>query len=150
DVYALDETTGRVVWQKNLGPSPTANGVACGNIHPLGIISTPIIDAATGTLYVAGAIGSSSITSHQVHAFDVMDGTARPGFPVTITGKSGTTTFNPPAQNQRSALSLVNGTLYVAYGGHAGDCGDYHGWIFGIDTKDPTKMGGWATLGKGE
>jgi hypothetical protein len=150
DVFALDETTGAIVWQKNIGPSPTANGVPCGNIHPLGIISTPVIDPVTQTLFVAGAIGATSIERHEVHAFSVMDGSERPGFPVVVTGTSGGTTFNPVAQNQRSALSLVNGILYVAYGGHAGDCGSYHGWVFAIDAKDPKKMGAWATLGQGE
>jgi hypothetical protein len=28
-----------------------------------------------------------------------------------------------------------------------GDCGDYHGWVVGIDIKDPTKTGAWASLG---
>lgn len=150
DVVALDETTGATVWGKNIGPAPTANGVPCGSIHPLGIISTPVIDAATGTIYVAGAIGTTSIARHEVHALSVMDGTERPGFPVVVSAKSGNTTFTPPPQNQRSALSLVNGILYVAYGGHNGDCGPYHGWVIGIDTKDPTKTGAWATLGQGE
>src|SRR5882724_563493 len=39
DVVALDETTGAVLWKNNIGDSPTANGVHCGNIHPLGILS---------------------------------------------------------------------------------------------------------------
>jgi hypothetical protein len=150
DVYALDETTGAVVWTKNIGSSPTANGVSCGSIHPLGIVSTPAIDGAAGTIYVAGAIGTSSISRHEVHALSIMDGAERSGYPVNVNVKSGATTFSPPPQNQRSALSLVNGTLYVAYGGHVGDCGPYHGWVVGIDTKDPTKIGGWATLGQGE
>ena len=53
-------------------------------------------------------------------------------------------------QNQRSALSLVGGTLYVAYGGHIGDCGNYHGWVMGIDTGIRPMRGGWATAGQGE
>ena len=56
----------------------------------------------------------------------------------------------PPPHNQRSALSLVGGTLYVAYGGHVGDCGPYHGWVIGINTQNPTTRGGWATGGQGE
>jgi hypothetical protein len=150
DVFALDGTTGAQVWKKNIGSSPTANGVSCGNIHPLGILSTPVIDAASRTIYVAGAIGTSSIMRHEVHALSVDDGMEKAGYPITVSGTSGGTTFTPPPQNQRSALSLVNGILYVAYGGHVGDCGDYHGWVFGFDTKDPTKKGGWATLGRGE
>ena len=57
-------------------------------------------------------------------------------------------TFTPPPQNQRSALSLVNGILYVAYGGHPGDCGDYHGWVVGINAAEPDQRGGWATGGQ--
>jgi outer membrane protein assembly factor BamB len=44
DVMALDETTGAVVWTHNIGPSPTNSGAGCGNIHPIGILSTPVID----------------------------------------------------------------------------------------------------------
>jgi len=151
DVYALDETTGATIWTHNIGSSPTANGVSCGSIHPLGIISTPVIDAAARTIYVAGAIGTTSISDHQVHALSVDDGSERTGWPASVSKvKSGALAFMPPPQNQRSALSLVGGTVYVAYGGHVGDCGPYHGWVVGIDAKDPTMMGGWATGGQGE
>jgi hypothetical protein len=150
DVSALDEKTGAIVWQKNLGPAPTANGVPCGNIHPLGVISTPAIDPVSGTIYVAGAIGTSSIERHEIHALSVIDGKERAGFPIVVAGTSGGTTFTPAAQNQRSALSIVNGILYVAYGGHSGDCGPYHGWVFAVDINTPTRIGAWATLGQGE
>jgi hypothetical protein len=53
-------------------------------------------------------------------------------------------------QNQRSALSLVGGNLYVAYGGHIGDCGNYRGWVVGINAANPAMLGGWATRGVGE
>jgi hypothetical protein len=150
DVFALDETTGAKIWTHNIGSSPTANGVNCGGIHPLGIISTPVIDATTRTIYVAGAIGTTSISDHQVHALSVDDGTEPAGWPVSVKLTVGGTTFTPPPQNQRSALSLVASKLYVAYGGHVGDCGAYHGWVVAIDTTDPTKIGGWASGGQGE
>jgi len=151
DVHALDETTGAIVWTRNIGSSPTANGVACGSIHPLGIISTPVIDANARTIYVAGAIGTTQIDRHEVHALSIDDGTERPGWPVDVsTIGSGNLQFTPPPHNQRSALSLVNGILYVAYGGHVGDCGPYHGWVIGIDTANPTMRGAWATMGQGE
>jgi len=152
DVFALDETSGAVLWMKHLGDSPTANGVSCGNIHPLGILSTPTIDAASRTIYVAGAIGTTSIARHEVHALAIEDGAERSGWPVDVSKLSaGNLKFSAPPHNQRSALSLVNGIVYVAYGGHVGDCGDYHGWVVGIDIKDPSKTGAWASLGaKGE
>src|SRR4051794_5858000 len=67
DVYALDETTSAIVWQKNIGSSPQDSGAGCGGIHPIGIESTPVIDAASRTIFVAGAIGTATISSHQVH-----------------------------------------------------------------------------------
>jgi hypothetical protein len=164
DVYALDETDGHDVWggPHNIGSSPTATGVSCGNIHPLGILSTPVIDSTLGpdgfaTIYVAGAIGTTSIARHEVHALSVKDGTERAGWPVNVSAiqaaastASGITDFHPAASNQRSALSLVNGVLYVAYGGHVGDCDTYHGWVVAINTSNPTKTGAWVTSGEGE
>jgi len=148
DVFALDETTGAMVWMHNIGTPAMANGVNCGSIHPLGIISTPVIDASTRTIYVAGAVGNTTaITAHQVHALSIDDGSERAGWPVDVTAKVG---FTAPAANQRSALSLVNGIVYVAYGGHVGDCGDYHGRVVAIKASDPTQVAGWATAGQGE
>ncbi len=148
DVMAFDETTGATVWTKNIGAPAT--GVGCGIGSPLGIISTPVIDATSRTIYVAAAVSKNSAVQHQVDAFSVDDGTEKPGYPVVVSGTSGSTTFTAAPQNQRSALSLVKGTLYVAYGGYVGDCGNYHGWVVGINTADPTQHGGWASLGKGE
>jgi hypothetical protein len=151
DIFAIHETNGSTVWRKNIGSSPTDTGGGCGAIHPLGIVSTPVIDAATRTLYVAGAIGTNSIQRHEVHALSVDDGSSKTGWPVDVsTSTSGSITFDTVHQNQRGALSLVGGTLYVPYGGHIGDCGGYHGWVVGINTQNPTQRGAWATGGQGE
>jgi hypothetical protein len=156
NVYALDETTGSSAWTAGahkIGSSPTANGGSptCGNIHPLGILSTPVVDPTARTIYVAGAIGTNSIMRHEVHALSVDDGSEKSGWPIDVsTSTSGSITFDTVHQNQRSALSLVNGILYVAYGGHIGDCGAYHGWVIGITAANPTSRGAWATGGQGE
>ena len=152
DVYALDEATGAVVWTHNIGSSPQQSGAGCGDINPIGIESTPVIDAAARTIYVAGAIGTSSISRHEVHALSVDTGAEKSGWPVDVSTvpASGGTTFMPQPANQRSALSLVNGIVYVAYGGHVGDCGPYHGWVIGINAANPAMKGGWATGGQGE
>jgi hypothetical protein len=164
DVYALDETDGHNAWgaPKNIGASPMMNGVGCGNIHPLGILSTPVIDPTLGpdgygTIYVAGAIGTTAIVRHEVHALSVKDGSERAGWPVNVSAiqaaastAAGITDFHVAASNQRSALSLVNGILYVAYGGHVGDCDTYRGWVVAIKTSAPTQTGAWVTGGQGE
>lgn len=152
NVIALDETTGAVTWMKNIGAAPQDTGAGCGNIRPIGILSTPVIDPQSRTIYVAGAIGTTSIMRHEVHALSVDDGTeTKAGWPVDVSGlTAGNLAFSVKPQNQRSALSLVGGTLYVAYGGHVGDCGNYHGWVVGINAADPTMRGAWATGGVGE
>jgi hypothetical protein len=147
DVIALDETTGAVVWKTTVAPAAPSNGVPCGSIHPLGILATPVIDATARTIYVSNAAGTGDIDRDEVHALNVDDGKERTGWPVNVSKTLG---FDPKPHNPRSALSLVNGILYVAYGGHVGDCGDYRGRVVTIDTKDPTKVAGWITAGAGE
>jgi len=156
NVYALDETTGKTVWMRNIGPAPQST-LPCGGsvlpIHPVGIMSTPVIDVAPRTIFVAGVVGASPSTfEHEVHALSVDTGVERPGWPVIVskvTGNIGTTAvpFHAPTQYQRGSLSLVGGILYVPYGGYFGDCSIYHGWIVAIDISDPTRFAGWVTAG---
>jgi hypothetical protein len=151
-VTALDETTGATLWSKTLGAAPGMKGQACGaSFDPVGILGTPVIDEKSGTIYVAAPIGTDAVERQEVHALSIADGSPRSGFPVNVSNlKAGSLAFNTKFQNQRSALSLVNGIVYVAYGGFSGDCDDYHGWIVAIDASDPTKVGAWATAGQGE
>ena len=53
--------------------------------------------------------------------------------------------FTSSVQGERAALSIVGNILYVPYGGHAGDCGTYHGWLVGVQMDDPTIVMAWAT-----
>jgi hypothetical protein len=146
-VSALDANTGAVVWQKTLGPSAQNSGAGCGNVHPLGITGTPVIDIASRTMFLSAVIGtqangSGTIKTHEIHALSIDDGSERPNFPVDAkTATYQGTTFDPVVENQRSALAFVNGTIYVAYGGHYGDCGQYHGWVLGV----PYPAGGTPT-----
>src|SRR5271170_6419023 len=43
-VVALDPVTGSTVWQSRLGPAVPLSKLECGNIDPLGITGTPVID----------------------------------------------------------------------------------------------------------
>jgi hypothetical protein len=150
DVYAIDGSTGAMVWTVNLGAPAAKSGVTgCDGSNPLGVISTPVIDAGTGTLYVAGAVGDGyGITAHQVWAVALADGAVKAGYPIDVSTKLG---FDPKAHNQRGALSLVGGTLYVPYGGHSGDCAGFQGRIVTVNTAaNPPTVGGWASAGTGE
>jgi hypothetical protein len=39
--------------------------------------------------------------------------------------------------------------VYVPFGGHFGDCGDYRGWVVGISLTDPRTVVSWATRARG-
>ena len=152
DVYALDEATGATVWTKNLGMPAAKSGASggCDGIDPLGVISTPIIDGHTGTLYVAGALGDANgITSHSVWALSLQDGSIKSGYPVDVSKALG---FDPTTHNQRGALSMVGSIVYVPYGGHTGDCVvDMHGRVVAVDTStNPPTVKGWQSAGQGE
>jgi hypothetical protein len=52
-VLALDAATGAQIWTKTLGNPVQRSQLPCGNIDPLGITGTPIIDPNDRTIYVA-------------------------------------------------------------------------------------------------
>ena len=79
-------------------------------------MGTPVIDPSTGIIY---AVGLTSTTLYKMFAFYINDGTAVTGFPVSLT-------VSAQYQNQRAALTLANGHVYVPFGGWIGDCGTYH------------------------
>ena len=146
DVYAFHETTGALIWKHNVGANIAAGGSLCGTPTNHGIVGTPVIDEAARVIYLAAGIATPE--HHEVHALNADTGMELAGgWPVDVSKiKAGTLAFDEKVQNQRSALSLVNGVVYVSFGGYCGDQGDYHGWVIGVNSKDPTKTGAWATL----
>jgi outer membrane protein assembly factor BamB len=152
-VYGLDARTGHVLWRRQLGtPVPLAM-LSCGNIDPLGITGTPVASADGSTIYLDALTtpDGGHTNRHLVFALAADDGTTRPGWPVDVAGALAAIgqRFNAADQNQRSALALANGTLFVAYGGHYGDCGDYRGWVVGLPVTDPRRLEAWATPAAG-
>lgn len=148
--YGLDATTGMPTWNKSFGTALTAN--PCGSFGDnggFGITGTPVIDAASRTIYFANA-SSSGGTVHQAHAINADTGEELQGWPVNVTmmAKSGSTSFNSAAQKQRAGLTLLNGKVYIGFGGHVGDCNEYHGWVVGIDTMTQG-ITSWATTAIG-
>src|SRR5262249_25816285 len=152
NVYVLDAANGATIVQRNLGAAVRRSQLPCGNIDPLGITGTPIVEPTSGTLFLDAMTvptGGSS-PSHLVFALSVDDLSTRPGWPVDVSARvQSTVRFDPTIQNQRSALALLNGTLYVAYGGHWGDCRDYHGWVLGVPVSTPNNVVAWSTRAVG-
>jgi outer membrane protein assembly factor BamB len=151
-VYALDASTGAEVWQRSLGAPVGRAQLPCGNIDPLGVTGTPVIDAASRTLFVDAMTTGDGGTQahHRLAALSIDDGSMRRGWPVDVAAaRPGSFAFNAAVQNQRGALALLGGTLYVPYGGHFGDCGDYHGWVVGVPTGRRASTRAWATRATG-
>jgi hypothetical protein len=87
----------------------------------------------------------ASIRTHTIHALSIDDGSERWQIDVaTLTDPSGRA-FSPQVQNQRSAVLIVRGVAYVAYGAHAGDCGGHRGWLVGVPLGDPGSVRVFAT-----
>ncbi len=53
---------------------------------------------------------------------------------MTYKSPTQTITFDPKIQNQRAALTLANGLVYVAWASHD-DLGSYHGWVASFKTN---------------
>jgi outer membrane protein assembly factor BamB len=150
-VQAFDATTGKELWRRGVGHPVRGSSLPCGNINPLGITGTPVIDPATQAIYFDAAVERASGPRHEVFALSTKDGSVLPGWPVDVADalkKSGRH-FDPVVQNQRAALTIVDGRLYVAFGGHFGDCGGYHGWVIGMSLRDPGQLVSFETRARG-
>jgi len=150
-VLAIDAKSGAQIWTRALGRPVPLETQPCGNIDPLGITGTPIIDERTQALYLNAIVAEPSEPHHKIFALSLKDGAPLPGWPIDVAealaarGQS----FNARFQNQRGALALLDGRVYVPYGGHSGDCGDYRGWVVGIGVRDPRDIVSWSTRGRG-
>jgi len=146
-VYALDAATGRVIWRTTLGRAVPRAALPCGNIDPLGVTGTPVIDAARGTVYLDAMIDDRGTPRHLVYGLRLADGSVLPGFPIDVAAGFAArgVRFNPVVQNQRGALALLNGRVFVPFGGHYGDCGDYHGAVVALGVDPPQLLGTWIT-----
>jgi hypothetical protein len=150
-VYALDAERGTEIWSRSLGTSIPRSTLDCGDLDPVGITGTPVIDESTQTVYLEAGIYDPSGAHHRVFALTLKDGSLLPRWPVDVADvlKGRDPTFNPKYQNERGALTILDRTLYVPFGGHYGDCGQYHGWVVGISLRDPHTTMSWATRALG-
>jgi polyvinyl alcohol dehydrogenase (cytochrome) len=148
-IYALDEATGKVVWRTNVGTPVPLSSLPCGNIDPLGITGTPVYDTVNGLIY---AVAETAGYHHVFVGLSATDGTVQ--VERDIPAPDG----QPRYDQQRPALTIEDGRVYVAFGGLDGDCGPYRGSVVGIPVSGtgplvsyvvPTAREGaiWGTAG---
>jgi outer membrane protein assembly factor BamB len=124
-VYALNVRNGHVAWKRHLGPPVVASTLPCGNIEPVtGITGTPAISG--NTLYVVAFLGGYR---HVLFGLRLRGGKVRLKRNVDAPGS------DPRVHQERSALSVANGRVYVPFGGLTGDCGDYKGRVGSVKTR---------------
>jgi hypothetical protein len=155
-VYAFDADTGAQLWKKSLGtpvPSSVINTVNI--LVEVGIISTPVIDPTTNTLYVVAKTYENSVQIFRIHALDILNqGAEKLGGPIQIAAQyngsgvpndgAGHVLFDAAKHNQRAALTLVNGVVYVAFASHE-DFRPYHGWVLAYSAANLQQLATYNT-----
>ncbi len=119
-MYSLNARTGQIEWHTHIGEAVPRSALPCGNIDPLGITGTPVYDSSTGLVF---AIAEVSGPAHILVGLDAHTGEVR------VRRSADPEGMKPLAHQQRAALVLSQGMVYIAYGGLFGDCGNYHGWV---------------------
>jgi outer membrane protein assembly factor BamB len=136
-VYAFDASdasASKPYWHVNFGTPASLHDAAFGCLDingNMGIIGTPVIDAKAKALYVVALTKENGKFAQRLHKLDLGTGADLPGSPVAIEAES----FDPLMQNQRPALMLANGMVYIGYASHC-DKDPYHGFLMAYDAKD--------------
>ncbi|TMK41254.1 MAG: hypothetical protein E6G56_05160 [Actinobacteria bacterium] len=119
-VYAFT-TAGAQVFRHHFGRPVPKSDLPCGNIDPTGITGTPAISG--NRLYAVTFSGHR----HVLVAVDTNTGAVRM--------QKRLDPPNPIVQQERGALLVFHGRVYVPYGGLDGDCGPYRGYIVSVTTR---------------
>src|SRR6202158_4244491 len=158
-VYAWDATSGSQtpLWQTScINPAAGITAVPCAEalndcvtVYPeFGITSTPVIDSASGTLYVVAetkeAAGNTTNYVYLLHALSLSTGAEKFGGPVVIQGNFSGVAFDPLPHIQRAGLLLANGVVYVAFASH-GDTSPWHGWVLSYNASSLQQVMGFNT-----
>jgi hypothetical protein len=149
-VYALDASTGTVLWHVSTlrTGETTSDTHGCGQVSPeIGITSTPVIDRTRGphgAIYVVAMSKNSNGSYFQrLHALDITSGAELFGGPHTITASypgtgdhssNGSVTFDPGQYKERAGLLNMGGHIYTTWASHC-DFRPYTGWVMSFDAN---------------
>ena len=123
-VYALRPRTGHVVWRRHLGAPVPQSALPCGNIDPSGITGTPAYHRPSGTVFV---VTETTGSRHTLQALNARTGHVRWHRSLDVLSNR-----DRRAEQERGALLVTHGRVYVAFGGRYGDCGNYVGYVAGV------------------
>ena len=119
-------TGGRRLWHARVGKPSPAFERKCGNIDPLGITGTPVYSPQTGTVYLAAEHGGGGKVGHDLIAINLHTGKVRWRKNIDFAGPI------PAAMQQRGALAITGGRVWVSFGAQFGDCSNYKGRVVGV------------------
>jgi outer membrane protein assembly factor BamB len=122
-LYGLDRATGKVRWRVHIGTPVPLAALPCGDINPLGITSTPVYDPATGLVY---ALAETAGYHHVLAGVNALTGQ------VAFRREIPTPDGHPRFDQQRGALAVAGGRIYIPFGGLTGDCGPYRGSVVSV------------------
>ncbi|WP_428374700.1 hypothetical protein [Lichenicoccus sp.] len=159
-VHAFDVQSGAALWSRCLGPPIRGSGAI--DAHDIniawGILSTPVIDAAAGRLYLcywSSADGAADAGQHFAAVLDVATGEpVRPALSLEGAG------FDPgdglPVQRfrsmqrkQRAGLCLAGGVVLIPFGTIAETATSARGWIIAIATDTWSIAATWCSTARG-
>jgi hypothetical protein len=154
-VYAIDADNGAQLWYASMldgGITASGNNLPCGTgagFLQEGIVSTPVIDPNTNTIFLVAKTVRNNAVRHDLHALDLTTGNERAGSPVQIqaqstSNKGHVTVFTSKWQKNRPGLLLLNGILYLGFG--ANYCnGPNSGWVLSYDEATLAPVGVFNT-----
>ncbi|MFZ1996723.1 MAG: hypothetical protein WAU75_21595, partial [Solirubrobacteraceae bacterium] len=144
EVDGLDARTGTREWSDQFQGTPwNPAHVGCADITPwIGTTATPVIDPATNTVYVTHKVSAPLPDDAEwyLDALDATTGVERPNYPLLISGTADndpSVTFKPEHEQQRPGLLLMNGVVYLGFGGHC-DAPPWTGWVVGVNVASST------------
>ena len=135
-VYAFSATTGALRWRTHLA-TPVAGGLPCGDISPSGITGTPVLDPVNGSLWVVVLTSGAAGPVHQAVELRSSNGQVERRQAFALPGRE------PAAEQERGALALEDGNLYIPLGGLFGDCNNYDGGVVSVPEAGGHSPGYW-------
>jgi outer membrane protein assembly factor BamB len=171
NIYAFDVNSGEKLWKISVGTpvTPKITGRTMFGLNESeidswginirwGILSTPVIDLDTKTLYVVGwtsVDGTRVNSSHKLHAINITNGAElHPAITIQATAPPNAH-FSSHQQKQRSALLLsplrqpagphVKKTLFMACGMTGESTPGDHGWVIAFDVDSFHQIASWTS-----